>query len=228
MVDLFGKFTASSWDRLKEIFPALNDVITETASRYLDINTFLGGLNLTEAPGFRLSIALIIPVLAGLTQWLSVKTMNTTPQDPDAPGAGTMRTMNIIMPLMSAFFCITFPIGIGIYWVASSAVRIVMQLGINQYMKKIDVDDLVKTNIEKKNKKRAKKGLPPVNADATVKSINRAAEAAERRKKMEEERAKKPTTNSTDYYKQKRENMGTIASRARMVQDYNEKKNKKK
>ena len=85
MVDLFGKFTASSWDRLKEIFPALNDVITETASRYLDINTFLGGLNLTEAPGFRLSIALIIPVLAGLTQWLSVKTMNTTPQDPDAP-----------------------------------------------------------------------------------------------------------------------------------------------
>lgn len=228
MVDLFGKFTASSWDRLKEIFPALNDVITETASRYLDINTFLGGLNLTEAPGFRLSIALIIPVLAGLTQWLSVKTMNTTPQDPDAPGAGTMRTMNIIMPLMSAFFCITFPIGIGIYWVASSAVRIVMQLGINQYMKKIDVDDLVKTNIEKKNKKRAKKGLPPVNADATVKSINRAAEAAERRKKMEEEWAKKPTTNSTDYYKQKRENMGTIASRARMVQDYNEKKNKKK
>ena len=51
--------------------------------------------------------------------------------------------------------------------------------------------------------------------------------AAEKRE-IEEERAKKPQTNSTDYYKQKRENMGTIASRARMVQDYEEKKGKKK
>ena len=229
MVDLFGKFTAASWDQLKQIFPALESVITENSANFLKVNSFLGGMNLTEAPGFKLSWALLIPLLAGLTQWLCVKTMNTTPQDPDAPGAGTMKTMNMMMPIMSIFFCITFPIGIGIYWVASSGVRMVLQLGINQYMKKIDVDKMVKENIEKKNKKREKKGLPPVNANATIKSINKAAEAAEKKKKLEEERAKKgPATNSTDYYKGKRENMGTIASRARMVQDYNEKKGNKK
>ncbi len=228
MVDLFGKFTAASWNQLKEIFPALESVITETSSQFLKINSFLGGLNLTEAPGFRFSIALIIPILAGVTQWLSVKTMNTTPQNPDAPGAGTMKTMNTVMPIMSVFFCITFPIGIGIYWVASSTARMLMQIGINQYMKKISVDDMIKKNIEKRNKKRAKQGLPPINANATIKSANKAAEAAERKKAMEAERAEKATTNSTDYYKKKTENMGTIASRARMVQDYDEKKGKKK
>jgi YidC/Oxa1 family membrane protein insertase len=230
MVDLFGKFNAAAWEELKGIFPALEQVITENSRNFLGVNSFLGGLNLTEAPGFKFSLALLIPILAGLTQWLSVKTMNVNnnaAQNEDMPGAGAMKSMNTIMPIMSVFFCITFPIGIGIYWVASSTVRMVMQLGINQYMKKVNVDDMIKANIEKRNKKRERKGLPPINANATIKSANRAAEVAAKKKEMEEERAKKPLTNSTDYYKQKRENMGTIASRARMVQDYEEKKGKK-
>jgi len=231
MVDLFGKFNAAAWEELKGIFPALEKVITESSEKFLGVNSFLGGLNLTEAPGFKFSLALLIPILAGLTQWISVKTMNVNnnaAQNEDMPGAGAMKSMNTIMPIMSVFFCITFPIGIGIYWVASSTVRIFMQLGINQYMKKIDVDKMIKSNIEKRNKKRERKGLPPINANATIKSANRAAEVAAKKKEMEEERGKKPLTNSTDYYKQKRENMGTIASRARMVQDYEEKKGKKK
>lgn len=231
MVDLFGKFNAAAWEELKGIFPGLENIITESSEKFLGVNSFLGGLNLTEAPGFKLSIALLIPILAGLTQWLSVKTMNgnnASAQNEDMPGAGAMKSMNTIMPIMSVFFCITFPIGIGIYWVASSTVRMVMQLGINQYMKKVNVDDMIKTNIEKRNKKRERKGLPPINANATIKSANRAAEVAAKKKELEEEREKKPLTNSTDYYKQKRENMGTIASRARMVQDYEEKKGKKK
>lgn len=228
VVDLLGKFTASSWEQLASNFPELKEQIISVSKQFLHINSFLGGMNLTEAPGFKFSIALIIPILAGLTQWLSVKTMNTAPQDPDAPGAGAMKSMNTVMPIMSVFFCITFPIGIGIYWVASSTARMVLQIGINQYMKKIDVDDMIKENIEKKNKKRAKKGLPPINANATIQSANKAAVAAERKKALEEERAAKAKTNSTDYYKEKRENMGTIASRARMVQDYDEKKGKKK
>ena len=210
MVDLFGKFNAAAWDQLKEIFPALEKVITEASGQFLHINSFLGGMNLTEAPGFRLSIALIIPILAGLTQWLSVKITTTTPMDPDAPGASTMKTMNVVMPLISVFFCISFPIGVGLYWVASSTVRMILQLGINQYMKKVDVDDMIKANIEKKNKKRAKRGLPAINADATIKSANKNAAAAAKKKELEASREKKEKTNSTDYYKQKRENMGTI------------------
>ena len=89
------------------------------------------------------------------------------------------------------------------------------------------MDDMIKANIEKKNKKRAKRGLPAINADATIKSANKNAAAAAKKKELEASREKKEKTNSTDYYKQKRENMGTIASRARMVQDFDEKKAKK-
>ena len=39
---------------------------------------------------------------------------------------------------------------------------IIQQIIINAYLKKIDVDEMVKKNIEKANKKRAKQGLPPV------------------------------------------------------------------
>lgn len=224
LVDLFGKFTASSWNQLKEVFPALEGVITETSSKFLHINSFLGGMNLTEAPGFKFSIALIIPILAGLTQWLSVKTMNTAPQDPDAPGAGAMKSMNTVMPIMSVFFCITFPIGIGIYWVASSTARMVLQIGINQYMKKIDVDDMIKENIEKKNKKRAKKGLPPQKITNTAK-LN--ARTIDRPQPSKEDRAEK-IQNATDYYKNTtKAKPGSLASKAQMVQQYNEKHAKK-
>lgn len=230
MVDLFGKFTSDSWAELQSIFPELSTVIEEYSAEFLKVNSFIGGMNLTESPGFKLSIALIIPILAGLSQWISVKLTSAGTVDDGSPTASSMKTMNTIMPLISVFFCITLPIGIGIYWVASSVVRTILQLGINQYMKHISVDDLVKKNIEKQNKKRARKGQKQINADATVKSMNKAAEIAERNKKLEEERKNKTTDTSasTEYYRQKTEGMGTIASRARMVQDYDEKKGTKK
>ena len=62
---------------------------------------------------------------------------------------------------MSVFFCFSFASGIGLYWVAQSVFTIIQQVGINSYLNKVDIDDLVQKNIEKTNKKRAKKGLPP-------------------------------------------------------------------
>ena len=73
----------------------------------------------------------------------------------------SMKTMNTVMPLMSAVFCFTFPVGLGIYWVASAAVRSVQQLVINRHMDKIQIDDLINENMKKMEKKREKEGLPP-------------------------------------------------------------------
>ena len=54
-----------------------------------------------------------------------------------------MKTMNTVMPLMSAFFCFTFPVGLGIYWIASAVVRSIQQLLINRHLNKMNIDDLV-------------------------------------------------------------------------------------
>ena len=59
---------------------------------------------------------------------------------------------------------------------------IIQQVGINSYLNKVDIDDLVQKNIEKTNKKRAKKGLPPTkvgNVDGMLKKIEAKEEKAE-------------------------------------------------
>ncbi len=89
--------------------------------------------------------ALLIPILAWATQVLNYKLM---------PQAATqlltemiqamqasMKTMNMVMPLMSAVFCFTFPVGLGIYWIASAVVRSVQQLFINRHLDKMDIID---------------------------------------------------------------------------------------
>ena len=75
--------------------------------------------------------------------------------------ASSMKTMNTVMPLMSAFFCFTFPVGLGIYWIASAVVRSIQQLLINRHLNKMNIDDLVNENMRKMEAKRAKEGLPP-------------------------------------------------------------------
>ena len=59
---------------------------------------------------------------------------------------------------MTAFFTITLPAGLGLYWIISSVVQIVQQLALNFYFDKKG-DDVVVTVPEKKQihgKKRKK------------------------------------------------------------------------
>lgn len=75
------------------------------------------------------------------------------------PTAASMNTMNNIMPFMSGIFCFMFPIGVGLYWVAGNVFRIIQGLFINAYFKKVGIESIAEKNIEKRNKKLAKKGI---------------------------------------------------------------------
>ncbi len=242
LVDLLFKFDSSEWSQLAEIFPSISGVISENAQRISDVLMF-GPINLMEAPGLHLSWALLIPILAGLTQWFSTKMMNTATRRKNDKGreedpmAASMNTMNIMFPLMSVFFCFTFPCYIGIYWVANSASRIPIQFFINKRVEKEDVNDIIRQNIEKKNKKRAKKGLPPLSEKTVEKNI----EDMERKLQIQNTtsssngryatsmRAKADAgkqVNNTEYYNSRAARPGSMAAKANMVKEYNE-KNKK-
>lgn len=54
--------------------------------------------------------------------------------------AGSMKMMNIMMPLMSVYMCYMFASGIGIYWVTSSAAMMISADIYNQHLKKMDVN----------------------------------------------------------------------------------------
>ena len=87
----------------------------------------------------------MIPVLAALTQWINTKLM-PQPENSNAQTdqmAATMKSMNVMMPLMSAFFCYTMPIGMGIYWIAGAVVRCIQQIVINKHIDKMDIDEII-------------------------------------------------------------------------------------
>jgi YidC/Oxa1 family membrane protein insertase len=241
LIDLMYKFSGEDWTNLQTMFPNISEVISENAQKITQVLNF-GPINLMEAPGLNLSWAILIPILAGLTQWICTKMMTPPSQSSqnkgDDPMGASMKMMNSIFPLMSVVFCFTFPCYIGIYWVANSASRIPIQFIVNKMVAKEDVNDIILQNIEKKNKKRAKKGLPPLSEKTVEKNI----EDLERKYQMAGSQASTggrhgassmraradagKQVNNTEYYNSRAAKPGSMAAKANMVKEYNE-KNKK-
>ena len=172
IIDLLSQLKTSGWDALRAMPGIVGnnnilDHIATTQAASNSLNSFLG-LSVVENPNI-MSPAVLIPILAAGLQFLQTKLMPQTNSDPDAPGASAMKSMNLIMPIMSGIFCVILPIGVGLYWVAGSLYRIVQQLIVNAYMKKVDVEDIIKKNLDKQNKKRARRGEKPVSFEEITK-----------------------------------------------------------
>ena len=124
-VTTLNSFTSDQWIKLKEAFPAFSDMITQNLDKINHMNTFLG-VNMSQNPGFGLHIAILIPILAGVTQFISVKVSQAGMEQPDSdnPAAASMKMMTYFMPLMSAFLAISLPSGLGVYWIAIRNIKL--------------------------------------------------------------------------------------------------------
>ena len=239
IVDFLYALSPSQWESLQKIsqFSGFSDQISKTAGEIQKMQTF-GVLNIADQPlsyiktGSLILIiaALAIPLLSWATQMLNLKLMpqaaTQNGNDGNNAMASSMKTMNTVMPLMSAFFCFTFPVGLGIYWIASSVVRSIQQLLINRHLNKMNIDDLVNENMKKMEAKRAKEGLPPQKitnqAHQSARNINKiekgmsGTDEANRAKKVEEA-----------YKNASHAKAGSITAKANLVRDFEE-RNKKK
>ncbi len=243
IIDFLYALSPSQWERLSAMdqFSGFSGVIDTAAHEISKMQNFFG-LNIADQPmtyikaaftggAIILAIAaLMIPILSWVTQMLNIKLMpQAVQQDGDQNAMmSSMKMMNTIMPLMSAVFCFTFPVGLGIYWISSAVVRSVQRLLINRHMDRMNIDDLINENMKKMEKKREKAGLPPQKitnqAHQSVKNINNAKaqkgaevnNAAERAKKVEQ-----------SYQNAAKAKPGSITARANMVKDFDE-RNKKK
>ncbi len=238
-IDCLNRASTAEWQSIMDKFPSLSADVTDTVGKLNEYNNFLG-LNIANSPSFMLKeaftagaylmvvVALMIPFLAAFTQWLNVKLM---PQ-PDTKGkdgqensmAASMKMMNTMMPIMSAVFCFTLPAGMGIYWVAGAVVRSVQQVLINKHIDKIDMDDVIQKNLEKREKKLEKMGISGKqindNASINTKRMNSSNSLYSETEKEEKLRR------AREYFETHRE-PGSIAAKANMVREYNEKNNKK-
>lgn len=127
-------------------------------------STAFGNLMRMDFSNWSVILLLIIPILAviasiattKITQMQSGQTKNSA-----ADATNSMaKSMNLMMPLMTAFFTLTLPAGLGIYWIISSVVQIIQQVVLNYYFDKKG-EDIVVTIPEKKqlhgNKRKKRK-----------------------------------------------------------------------
>ena len=234
-VDVLGKLGTKGWTALSEAFPNLEATIDATYETVSKINYF-GPLNISDTPwqiikdGFSSGafvvafVALLVPVASYLFQVLNMKMMPSSGgNDQNDTMAQQMNMMNKTMPLFSLVMCFTVPVGLGIYWVMSSVVRLVQQYFLNKHFDKIDLDDIIKKNEEKAKKKREKLGIAEnqirnaaqMNTrtmDAKANIQNSAEKEALLEKAMEAKANAKP---------------GSMTAKANMVKDFNERNNKK-
>lgn len=92
----------------------------------------------------------LIPFISAFLSWASMKISNAINPTPGAGAAGeqaamTMKSMNIMMPLMSVWICFVMPAAMGIYWIANSVFGIVRDYTLTKiYKKKLDKEDEIR------------------------------------------------------------------------------------
>lgn len=102
-------------------------------------------------------LLVLIPLLAMFTTWLSI--WHSQRMNKQAQNAGTAadmtKSMNMIMPIMTGFFAISLPAGLGIYWIASNIFQLAQQYFLDMYFKNKEDDFVVR--VPEKNRKKGKK-----------------------------------------------------------------------
>jgi len=217
------EYLTKGFSNIKSEYQVSLSHIDNAKEKISDNYDFLG-INLSKSPRNDVMIALLIPLLSALTQWLSMnmtsKSQNSASNSVDNPMASSMKVMSITMPLVSAFFCYSLPAGLGLYWVCQAVFQIIQQIFINIYFNKTDVQDIIEDSVKKANKKRAKKGQAPIAAGTGT--ISNAAKSNTKNiayntpVKEEVIDMKEPETNAEPKKK------GSIAARANMVKEFNE------
>ncbi len=229
IIDVIYKFSEKGWTSLSESFPQFADSIQQLEHSLHGLNSFLG-LDISWSPleAIKTSfadgrfglvfLALLFPILSGLTQWLNMKLSMSAQGDAmnDNPAMQQMKTMNMIMPLFSVIMVFSLPMGLGIYWIAGAVVRSIQQYFLNRHFDKLDFDKIIENNREKAEEKRAKRegyvrNAISQNAKLSTKNIVTQQEKDEAIAKSEslKENAKP----------------GSMASKANLVKDFNNRNN---
>ena len=120
---------------------AVQEMGLSTPDGWFNVNYKFLGLDLTATPweyikSFTFTWAVIgvilIPILAGLSQFVFSKlTMKTQPQA-DAAGGASMKSMMYMMPLFSVYIAFIMPAALGVYWIAQSVFSLIQEAVLNK------------------------------------------------------------------------------------------------
>lgn len=135
-----GLYQLASYGQIN-LVKAVQEMGLSTPEGWFDMNYNFLGLDLTATPweyvkNFTFTWAVIgvilIPILAGLSQFVFSKlTMKTQPQA-DAAGGASMKSMMYMLPLMSVYIAFIMPAALGVYWIAQSVFSLIQEAILNK------------------------------------------------------------------------------------------------
>lgn len=190
IIDIIYRCNDGLLTKLSEVFnessPSVVQAISDNRDKIAEVNHFLLGINLAEAPGFKLSPAIVIPILATGFQLLSMMIVPNTPTgDPQQDAQmQTMKRMMYITPIIFFTVTVNAPAGLGLYWATSSLISCLITFFTNVYYNHIDMEKLVekmRVKAEAKNAKRKASGKKSFYERMMEGAYGNAAEAEESR-----------------------------------------------
>ncbi len=235
LVDVLYKLPTSGWEAVSSAFPNLATSIDSVIDKLEKIN-YLFVLNISDTPlnlikagwaadskDFAIIIcALLIPVISYLTQMLNIKLTPQSTEGQSEQMAAQMKTMNLMMPLMSLFICFTVPVGLGLYWIAGALVRVVQQYFLNKHFEKIDLESIIEKNKDKAAAKAEKRGIRQAQIYEAAKMSTRTSSMAEKANLVKDNTE---ALKAADEFRAKASS-NSLAAKANLVKEFNEKNNK--
>lgn len=221
---------------IKEI--GMQDVLMANVDKINDIYSFALGINISEAPGYRLTWALVIPFISVIFNFISMKISmvktgdNENNDSTDSTMAATnnvMKSMMYFTPLMSLFIGITLPAGIGIYWAASAIIGVFIQIGMNLYFKHCNMDKLLERQVAKAEKKKAKRAGKQSFLQKMMDSSEEMQKELEKQQAMKKNAAahlksyvpSEKSQQAVENKQGKKYKEGSIGSKANIMMNYN-------
>lgn len=251
LIDVLNKLSSSDMALVSEHYNLAeltyngNLILSNENTRgLLDVYNNFIGLNIANSPQHIISSAyqlgawglligaVMIPVLSAVTQLISIKLMpQPENRGSDNGMASSMKMMNMIMPIFSAWFCFTLPSGLGLYWIASAVVRTILMIIINKRLDRMSFEEIVKQNSVKSAKKMEKmqKRQEMMNAYANMNTKNIVSKAgmntgADNESGTSQRSVPDKKIPNVEYSSKSKP--GSISAKANMVKEFNERNNK--
>jgi len=157
---LTGSATVTDQIGLAKSMDASFDKISDLVEKSSLINFDLFGFDLSVTPTISFITEhieyILIPLLAGGTTYLvsAVTSKISGNNNQNNSAAGNMKMMNIMFPLMTAWFAVTLPAGLGLYWTISNLFQIAQMFVLN---KVLVVDAPILADMDEKHFRERKK-----------------------------------------------------------------------
>ena len=187
-----SQFISNNWDAFQGI-----------SDKLVNINYKFLGLNLGDMPKLKFwengltwaAIGLfLVPIVSAFLSWLQMKISQDTNPAP-APAAGnaqqtaqSMKTMNLMMPLVSLYICFIMPAALGVYWIFNSVLALIQEVILNKiYGKQIAAENAAR---EERNRIRQAEYERKRQETERLRAEGKSTENANTSKKKQQARAK--------------------------------------